>query len=196
MCVCVCVYIYLYVCVYIYIYMGFPGASAVKNLSATQKMRVRSLGREDPLEKEMATHFSILAWKTPWTEKTGEATVHRGARVGHELAAKPPPPHIYVSHLLEQIIFYITVSQILHETNLFLKIIHFLSKIHTELIFFFFAKPENPIVLPPSFGRYLLRINHTLVNGAFFIFSCYSAPLEFPYYVFRSFWLSESVSKW
>ena len=55
-------------------------------------MRIQSQGQEDPLEKEMATHSSIRAWKTPWTEKTGEATVHGVARVGHELATKPPPP--------------------------------------------------------------------------------------------------------
>ena len=49
----------------------FPGGSAVKNLPAVQEMQVRSLGWEDPLEKEMATHFSILAWEIPWTEKPG-----------------------------------------------------------------------------------------------------------------------------
>ena len=45
-----------------------------KNPSAvpeTQETRVRSLGQEDPLEKEMATHSSILAWETPWTEEPG-----------------------------------------------------------------------------------------------------------------------------
>ena len=36
-----------------------------------QEMQVRSLGQEDPLEKEMATHASFLAWKIPWTEETG-----------------------------------------------------------------------------------------------------------------------------
>ena len=41
--------------------MGFPGDSVVKNLPAIQETRVRSMGREDPLEEEMATHFSILA---------------------------------------------------------------------------------------------------------------------------------------
>ena len=39
-----------------------------KNLGAMQEMQVRSLGLEDPLEKEMATHFSILAWEIPWPE--------------------------------------------------------------------------------------------------------------------------------
>ena len=43
-------------------------AQTVKRLPAMQETRVRSLGREDPLEKEMATHSSILAWKIPWTE--------------------------------------------------------------------------------------------------------------------------------
>ena len=43
----------------------------VKNLHATQETRVQSLGRKDPLEKEMATYSSILAWRTPWTEEPG-----------------------------------------------------------------------------------------------------------------------------
>ena len=46
-------------------------AQTVKHLTAMQETWIRSLGREDPLEKEMATHSSILAWKTPWTEETG-----------------------------------------------------------------------------------------------------------------------------
>ena len=49
--------------------MGFPGGSVVKNLPAMQETWVRSLGWEDPLEEEMATHFSILAWETPQTEE-------------------------------------------------------------------------------------------------------------------------------
>ena len=43
----------------------------VKSLPATQETWVQSLGQEDPLEKEMATHSSILAWRIPWTEETG-----------------------------------------------------------------------------------------------------------------------------
>ena len=45
----------------------------VKNLPAMQETRVQSLGQEDPLEKGMATHSSILAWKIPWTEEPGRA---------------------------------------------------------------------------------------------------------------------------
>ena len=46
-------------------------AQTVKNLPAMQETWVRSLGQEDPLEKEMATHSSILAWKIPWAEEPG-----------------------------------------------------------------------------------------------------------------------------
>ena len=49
----------------------FPGGSAVKNPSAVQKTGVRSLDQKDPLEEEMATHPSILAWEIPWTEEPG-----------------------------------------------------------------------------------------------------------------------------
>ena len=47
-------------------------AQTVKRLSAMQETQVRSLGWEDPLEKEMAIQSSILAWKIPWTEEPGE----------------------------------------------------------------------------------------------------------------------------
>ena len=43
----------------------------VKNLPAKQEMHIPSLGREDPLEKKMATHCSIFAWEIPWTEELG-----------------------------------------------------------------------------------------------------------------------------
>ena len=46
-------------------------AQMIKNLCAMQETWVQSLGWEDPLEKEMATHFNILAWKIPWTEEPG-----------------------------------------------------------------------------------------------------------------------------
>ena len=46
-------------------------ALVVKNLPGMQETQIPSLGREDPLEKEMATHSSILAWKIPWTEEHG-----------------------------------------------------------------------------------------------------------------------------
>ena len=50
---------------------GFPGGSVVKNLPAMQDIWVQSLGQEDPLEKGMATHSSILARNIPWIEEPG-----------------------------------------------------------------------------------------------------------------------------
>ena len=49
-----------------------------------QDMQVQSLGGEDPLEEEMATHSSILAWKIPWTEESGELQSMGSQRAGHD----------------------------------------------------------------------------------------------------------------
>ena len=51
--------------------MGFHGGSLVKNLPSMQETKVQFLGREDSLEKGMATHSSILAWEISWTEEPG-----------------------------------------------------------------------------------------------------------------------------
>ena len=64
---------------------GLPAGSVVKNLPAMQETSVSSLGQEDPLEKEMATHSSILAWETPWTEEPGGLQFMGLQRVGHDL---------------------------------------------------------------------------------------------------------------
>ena len=50
---------------------GFPDGSVVKNSMPIWEMQIQSLGHEDSLEKEMATHYSILAWEIPWTEEPG-----------------------------------------------------------------------------------------------------------------------------
>ena len=55
---------------HIYIH-GLSSGLVVKNLPAMQETWVQCLGQEDPLEKEMATHSSILAWEIPWTEEPG-----------------------------------------------------------------------------------------------------------------------------
>ena len=60
-----------------------PGGSVVKNLPAKQETQVQSLGGEDPLEKEMATHSSVLAWKIPWREEAGGLQSLGSPRVGH-----------------------------------------------------------------------------------------------------------------
>ena len=56
----------------------------VKNLPAMQETQVQSLGQEDPLEEEMATHSSILVWRTPWTEEPGGLQSMGSQRVGHD----------------------------------------------------------------------------------------------------------------
>ena len=70
---------------------SFPGGSAVslvaqtvKCLPTMQESWVQSLGQEDLLEKEMATHSSILAWKIPWTEEPGRLQSTGSQRVGHD----------------------------------------------------------------------------------------------------------------
>ena len=56
----------------------------VKNLPTTRETWVQSLGGEDPLEKEMATHSSILAWRVPWTEEPSRLQSMGSQRVGHD----------------------------------------------------------------------------------------------------------------
>ena len=66
--------------------VGFPSGSVVKHLPAVQEMQetwVPSLGWEDPLEKGMATHSSILAWKIPWTEEPGGLQSMKLERIGY-----------------------------------------------------------------------------------------------------------------
>ena len=59
-------------------------AQTLKHLPAMQETSVQSLGREDPLEKEMATHSSILAWRILWTEEPGGLQSTGLQRVGHD----------------------------------------------------------------------------------------------------------------
>ena len=59
-------------------------AQMVKSLTAMQETCVQSLGPEDPLERGMATHSSILAWRIPWTEEPGELQSMGLQRVGHD----------------------------------------------------------------------------------------------------------------
>ena len=58
-------------------------AQTVKNLPVVQETQVQSLGQEDPLEKEIATHSSILAWRIPWREEPGGLQFMVLQRVGH-----------------------------------------------------------------------------------------------------------------
>ena len=83
MCVCVCV------CVLGFletreVFVGFPGGSRVNNPPAVLETRVLSLGQEDPLKKEVATHSSILAWRIPWTQEPGGLQSMGSHREGHD----------------------------------------------------------------------------------------------------------------
>ena len=62
----------------------FISGSVVKNPPAMQGMQVRSQDQEDALEKEMATHSNILAWKSPWTQEAGGLQSMGSQRVGHD----------------------------------------------------------------------------------------------------------------
>ena len=96
-------YVYIVcVCVYIYIWASLVAQSA-KNLPLMQETWVWSLGQEDPLEKEMVTHSSILVWTIPWTEEPGGWWPIELQGVKHNLVTKPPPPpytYTYICYLL------------------------------------------------------------------------------------------------
>ena len=70
----------------------FLVAQGVKNLPAVQETQVRSLGQEDPLEKGMATHCSIVAWRIPWTEEPGGLRSLGLQRVGHSWVTNTHKP--------------------------------------------------------------------------------------------------------
>ena len=64
--------------------MSFPYDSAVKNPPAMQETQVQSLDWQDPLEEEMVTHFSILAWRIPWRKEPERLQFMGSQRVGHD----------------------------------------------------------------------------------------------------------------
>ena len=74
----------IYMCIYINTYMASLVAQTVKRLPTMRETRVRYLGREEPLEKEMAIHSSTLAWKVPCTEEPGRLQSMGSQRVSKE----------------------------------------------------------------------------------------------------------------
>ena len=80
------------------------GGSVVNNLSAKQETWVQSLGQEDPLEKEMATHSTILSWRIPWTEEPGGLQSTGPQRIRHDLATKQQDIRAVWSDLLEGLV--------------------------------------------------------------------------------------------
>ena len=79
---------YIVVCI-----LGFPGNSDKKDPPAVQKTRDQSLDGEDPLEKEMATHSSILAWRIPWIKESGGLIVHGVTKSQTRLSSQALTPH-------------------------------------------------------------------------------------------------------
>ena len=71
-------------------------------MQETQKTQVQILGQEVPLEKEMVTHSSILAWKIPWTEKRGRLQFMRLQRVGHDLAIEHTCKYLWSVNLQQR----------------------------------------------------------------------------------------------
>ena len=76
-------YIYLWACIY-NLWGPSPVVQMVKNLPAMQETWIQSLGREDPLEKRMATHPNILAWRIPWAEEPGRLHPTGSRKVRHD----------------------------------------------------------------------------------------------------------------
>jgi len=68
--------------------LGFSGGSVVKNPPVKQETQGLSLSWEDPLEREMAAHSSILAWRIPWTGEPGRLKFMALQRVGHDRVTK------------------------------------------------------------------------------------------------------------
>ena len=79
------IYAHMFICTHTHIYLyTFLVAQTVKNLPAMQETQVRSLGQEDPLEKGMAIHSNILAWRIPWIEEPGGPQFIGLRRVRHD----------------------------------------------------------------------------------------------------------------
>ena len=93
---------------YIYIHTHiFSSGSAIKNLPAMQELQetqVLSLGREDPLEKGMATHSSVLAWRIPCTEEPGGLQSMGSQRVGHDCSNLACMRGIHIFQKVDQLI--------------------------------------------------------------------------------------------
>ena len=101
-------------------------------------MWVQSLGRKDPLEKEMATHPSVLAWKTPWTGEIGRLQSTRSQRAGHDLAIEHVRDHflfaLWFLHLFFSFECLLLSSLFLWKSYVFLLIL-------VSLTFFFSVAP-------------------------------------------------------
>ena len=93
---------------------------SVKNPPAVQEARVLPLGQEEPLEKEMATRSSILAWRIPWTEEPGGLQSTGSQRIRHDLVSKQQQQMMYGKLCLEILSYFI--SEVLIEHRLCIRL--------------------------------------------------------------------------
>ena len=135
-------------------------AQRLKHLPGMRETRVRSLGQEDPLEKEMATHFSTLAWRIPWKEEPGRLQSIGSQRVRHDWATSLSFYFNQVKNLI--VIFCSTCS--------------FLAGVLIPVMYFTFQRHSPPIWYIPkavyfAWWKYqypchsILRISHSLSPG-------------------------------
>ena len=120
-----------------------PCGSLVKNPPTTEKTQVQSLGQEDPLENEMATHSSILAWEIPWTEEPGGLQSMRVTRVRHNSETKLPPPLFSEQRasvfndkkILKWVVNILNVLNILNATGLYTNMVQMVNVMYILLYF-------------------------------------------------------------
>ena len=110
------IHIYIYIYIHTHIYRASLVTQRVKHLPAMQETQVQFLGWEDPLEKEIATHSSTLAWKIPWTEKPNRLQSMWSQRVRHDF-------HTYVythTNMCKCMYVYIHIYMYIYISDLFL----------------------------------------------------------------------------
>ena len=106
-------------------------AQTVKNLPATQETWVWSLGLEDPLKKGVATHYSILAWRMPWTEEPGGLQSMGSQRVGHDWATNTTTTTVWSLALSSLSGLCTTLQTITFLKNLLISILYLKASIET-----------------------------------------------------------------
>ena len=101
----------------------------VKNRPAMQEAKVRYLGQEDLLEKKMATHSSILAWRIPWTEEPGRLQFMWSQRVGHNRVTKNNTLNAFATCRISYICFALSINGLLKFLSL-----HLLFKMNSSVL--------------------------------------------------------------
>ena len=120
-----CIFIYLFVLMFQCINFGFSCGSEVKNLPAMQEAQIWSLGWEEPLEKVMVTHSTILAWRIPWTGEPGRLQFIGLQRIRHNwvtFTSKYNTWYFHIHAFLFQCIncaFYYSTSWIFLDTSFY-----------------------------------------------------------------------------